>query len=331
VYPVNLSWATPAAAVYAEAGDISCFSELATALAAVALSKPCLLAERVVQFWLDQIIGALDSESTLPSFSALAVFIHRAKNNEGTSNPDRAISASLWRQLVVKIEAVVIAWWCCSRAWFRVFLRSFLAFLVGSRLTLDASLFLHSHLAPAPSSGPESGPDFFKAIANRSVHETAMTSVTLFLPNIWSLRFDRYLTSEVSWLMNLTQAVSTCVAHDDNASQETVGSSWIKMFWKHTSTIPPAILLQHRQMFDAFAYLPAALGSYALRLCFQSGKAFSPAMKLTVAAIFKRFKTLDGGIKDASVVTQAFELICQIASDTSAPAATADIVLLSTA
>jgi hypothetical protein len=182
-----------------------------------------------------------------------------------------------------------------------------------------------------PSSGPEAGSDFFKAIANRSVQETAMTSATLFLPNIWSLRFDRYLTSEVAWLMNLTQAVSTCVFHDDNASPETVGSSWIKMFWKHSTAIPPAILLQHRQMFDAFADLPSELGSYALRLCFQSGKAFHPAMKLTVASMFKRFKTLDGGIIDTNVVIQAFELICQIASETSAPPAVADNVAFSTA
>lgn len=312
-------------------GDNACFSELATALSAIAMSKPALLAERIVQFWVDQISGAVDCDSTLPSFNALAVFIHRVKSNEGANNPARAISAPLWRKFIVKIEAVVISWWCCSRSWFRVFLRSFISLLFGSRLSLDASLFLHSHLAPAPSSGPEAGADFFKALANRSIQETAMTSATLFLPNIWSQRFDRYLTSEVTWLANLTQAVSTCVSHDDNSSPETVGSSWIKMFWKHTGSVPPAILLQHRSLFDAFAELPVELGSHTLRLCFQSVKAFTPAMKLTAAAIFKKYKSLDAGVIDAKVATHAFDIICQIASETTPPTAAADNLAFSTA
>ncbi len=312
-------------------GDNACFSELATALSAVAMSKPTLLAERVVQFWIDQISGALDCDSTIPLFNALAVFIYRMKNNEGASNPARAISVPLWRKFIVKIEAVVISWWCCSRAWFRVFLRSFVSLLFGSRLSLDPSIFLHSHLPPAPSAGPEAGADFFKALSNHSIQETAMTAATLFLPNIWSQRFDRYLTSEVSWLVNMTQAVSTCVSHDDNSSPETVGSSWIKMFWKHTSNVPPAILLQNRQLFDAFVELPTELGSHILRLCFQSIKSFNSAMKLTTASFFKKFKTLDGGIIDIKVATQAFELICQIASETSPPTVDSDNVAFSIA
>jgi hypothetical protein len=311
-------------------GDSSCFSELATALSAIAMSKPALLADRVVQFWIDQVSGALDCESTLPSFNALAVFIHRVKGNEGSSNPARAISSALWRKFIVKIEAVVVSWWCCSRAWFRVFLRSFLSLLFESRLGLDPSVFLHSHLAPTPSSDPGAGADFFKAIANRSIHETAMTSATLFLPLIWSQRFDRYLTSELNWLVNITQAFSTCVFHDDNSSAESVGSSWIKMFWKHTSNVPPAILLQYRQLFDAFGELPPELCSHALRLCFQSGKSFGPAMKLSAASIFKKFKTLDSAI-NAQVVTQSFELICQIASETTPATASADNVVFATA
>ena len=312
-------------------GDSACFTELASALSAIAMSKPALLAERIVQFWIDQISGALDCVNVLPSFNALAVFITRVKSNEGAGNPARAISASLWRKFIVKIEAAVVSWWCCSRPWFRIFLRSFLSLTFCSRLMLDSALFLHSHLPPSPPSGPEAGAEFFKALANKNVQETTMTAATLCLPMIWSQRFDRYLTQEVNWLVNLTQTLSTSLVHDDNASAETVGSAWIKMFWKHTGSIPPAILLQHRQLFDAFAELPTELCVHALRLCFQAGKSFTQAMKLTVASIFKRFKTLDGGVIDSNIATQSLELICGIASETTPPTTTADNAAFCTA